>query len=189
MSDECRNKMPKEEIGSMVIQPVLYYDWVVPDFQNWANSKSTKDFCLGPVFVIQNTKFCFGWYPNNEKWAGKVPIWLQCLSDPPIVLNRKYFLLVWSATTGRRRRSVAKRTSPSRKDFWMNLGQTANLPRTTSLRNFFPTVSCEFGAASRSSRRKSSWPKPFQWMGEPLLPTFAKSLPPMSNWPSPIVSW
>jgi hypothetical protein len=94
MSDEYRNKMSKEEIGSMVIQPVLYYDWVVPDFQNWAKSKSIKDFCWGPVFIIQNTKFRFAWYPNCSANQIETQIWLTKESKASIALARLSISLI-----------------------------------------------------------------------------------------------
>ena len=80
--------MAAEEIGSMVCEPVLFYDFVVPDFLNW--SKDLSEYFWWPEFHVKNKKFKFGFYPNNVTWTGEVPIWLCCLSvtDPPIVLAR-----------------------------------------------------------------------------------------------------
>jgi hypothetical protein len=87
--------MSKEVIGSMVCKPVLYYDWVVPDFLNWSNSKLPKEFCLGPFFVIQNTKFCFAWYPNYSSMStDNVQIWLRKESEAPITLARLAISLI-----------------------------------------------------------------------------------------------
>ena len=87
--------MSKEEVRSMVCKPVLYYDWVVTDFQNWSNSKLPKEFCVGPCFVIQNTKFRFAWYPNySSLLTDNVRIWLRKESEAPITLARLTISLI-----------------------------------------------------------------------------------------------
>ena len=65
---------------SMVCEPVLCYDWVVPDFLNSTGLVSYK----GPDFVVQNSTFTF----KCRATRGKVLIWIQCVKDLPTVFDK-----------------------------------------------------------------------------------------------------
>ena len=79
--------MSEEKLGSMVRQPALSYDWVVPDFLNWTKTKTERDFVSGPDFVIQNKTFCFECCPQTKT------IRLRGQS-PPVTFTRFSFSLI-----------------------------------------------------------------------------------------------
>jgi hypothetical protein len=81
-----------ELIGSMVCQPVLFYDWVIPDFLNWASSAPSQGFSFGPDFAIRGITFFIAWYPNATN--GTVRIWLGKRSEGPIILDHFSLSLV-----------------------------------------------------------------------------------------------
>jgi hypothetical protein len=82
-----------ELIGSMVCQPVLFYDWVIPDFLNWVNAKSSEDSMIGPNFIIQNKRFFFAGMLNALPQS-TVRIWLGKRSQDPICLSHFSLSLV-----------------------------------------------------------------------------------------------
>jgi hypothetical protein len=82
-----------EPIGSMVCQPVLFYDWVIPDFLNWADTAPSQLHpSLGPDFIIRNKRFFFVCYVNATH--GTVCIWLGKGSEDPIFLSHFSLSLV-----------------------------------------------------------------------------------------------
>ena len=128
--------MSKEEIGSMVIQPVLYYDWVVPDFQNWSKSKSTKDFCLGPIFIIQNTKFRFAWYPNFPSGTDIARIWLRKESEASITLAK--FSLSLIGDDGTEKHLSSKSNLAFKRSYLNESGSDARLTQDDLTPKFLP---------------------------------------------------
>ena len=93
--------MEPENIGSMVCRTVFSYDWVIPDFLNWASSKSAKYFCIGPDFIIEDALFYIGWFPNDSQGClandFKIRIWLGKRSQDPITAEHFSFSLVGKA--------------------------------------------------------------------------------------------
>jgi hypothetical protein len=79
------------EVGSMVCQS-LFFDWLIPDFLNWAKSKSAKDFFTGPDFIIHGKTFWIGLYPNGS--AASVKVLLGNHSENPLFVDRFSFSLV-----------------------------------------------------------------------------------------------
>jgi hypothetical protein len=81
-----------EQLGSMMCQPVLFYDWVIPDFLNWADTAPSDDSSAGPEFIIQNKRFYFVCYVDTT--SGTVLIWLGKGSEDPVFLSHFSLSLV-----------------------------------------------------------------------------------------------
>jgi hypothetical protein len=73
-------------VSTIVSEPALCYDWVVPDFVSLTGHVHSK----GPVFVVQSKKFTVVCNPISYNFY----IWIECLSDPPTVLTRVSLNLV-----------------------------------------------------------------------------------------------
>jgi hypothetical protein len=73
-------------VSTIVFEPVLCYDWIVPDFLNLARD----DIRRGPDFVVQNKKFKFSCSHIRDQFL----ITVEGCSGSPSVLARGSLSLV-----------------------------------------------------------------------------------------------
>jgi hypothetical protein len=82
-----------KQLGSMVCrQRVFLYDWVIPDFLKWTDSKSPSDFLIGPDFVVNGKAFYIQLVPADI--AASFRIWLIKKTEGSINFDQLSFSLV-----------------------------------------------------------------------------------------------
>ena len=79
----------EKQCGSMA----SFYDWIIPAYQQMANSCFPTDYLHGPDFVIHDKTFNIRLCPGGPN-ATAVRIWLNKKSEDPIIVNSLSFYLV-----------------------------------------------------------------------------------------------